>query len=215
MNISFIKMLHKNGIRAKSKSSNIFILSLLRFSLLIILVFVFLPSYCSEPSLPEVPNRPDIAKLSEKLLIVKEIPREKINLTSTIKPKQTSGVRIKGLNSELSDYNKSNKYAQILTENNNYDEFVEKAFSLNNNQLFANLLTVAEALNLSIRFFDASNGKIIVRDKLRNLVVFHISQKESNFSNLKIFGYSSLIGKRSLSNTTAEVLEKLSEKLKK
>ncbi|GEM_PF-6192131 len=169
-----------------------------------------------EPDLPKIPSRPKFNQLSRRLnVIATEVPEQKINLNNTAKKSLKSNVKIRGFNNALANYNNSLKYNRLIKHSSGHDEFIEKVFGLSNVQLFANLLSTIDTLNLSLKFFDAGAGEIVVKDKLRNTIVFQILPQNSNFSKVEIFGYGSLIGKHHLSNTTAIILDKLSERIKK
>lgn len=176
------------------------------------------PVISAELDLPKIPSRPSFNQLSRRLNTLASIPEEKIYLNTLSRNSLKRNVEIKGFNNGSSSYNKSTKYSRLLKHSSNHDEFIEKAFGLSSVQLFANLLSTIESLNLSLKFFDASEGNIIVKDRLKNLIVLHIhpqNLKNSNFSKVEIFGYGSIIGKHYLSNTTANILDKLSENIKK
>ena len=194
----------------------------LTFIVALLLVFILFgtdfnthPVLSEELDLPKIPSRPKFNQLSCKLNIVAEVPEQKIDLNYGAKKRLKPAVKVRGFNNGLANYKNSAKYNRLVKHSSGHDEFVEKVFGLSNVQLFANLLSVVDTLNLSLKFFDAGAGKIVVKDKLKNIIVFQILPQSSSFSKVEIFGYGSLIGKHHLSNTTAAILDKLSERIKK
>ena len=109
---------------------------------------------------------------------------------------------------------KSNLDFNAMNSTEKCDCELEKSFNVNVNQLFSLALNAVNSLNITLKSFDVTSGQIVVIDRFRNTFVLLVSSQADRSSNVKILGYSSILGKHKLDRTSKNLLALISEKNK-
>ena len=164
-------------------------------SSLILLDFSFcgIPMYANDLELPAIPARPTLETLRKSLNVEKSNVVKVRNLSNDIMLRTAS----------FQDYlNLSGDY---------FDNHLEMSFAVSFVKLFSLALHSIESLNLSIKTFDSSAGKIVASDKFKNIFLVTILNQDKNKSKLEIYSHASPVGKIALLRTSKKLLNKVYE----
>jgi len=187
--------------------------SILVFSFLT-LIYILLPliSINASASLdyPIVPQRPTLRQLYSSLLNVPIYKYEKLK-TMTVRDDSLFYLDKKSDNNLKLD--------EIAIDKNYLSGFLvdsyEKSYIAGPETLLMNSLNSALELNLSLKYLDVNEKKIIVVDNMQNALLINILNDNSHTSLVKILGYSNKSDNISVNGVVEKLATLISEKTKK